>query len=231
LLGQQQEQVDFKFRGGIVYGDAISTLDPCAFNFDVARRTPGHDTLKMALYHHLGDRWFSSIRFRLTDRIDSMTVGFAENVKAGDGLKFYVYEGEKIVMQRDFYIESTIHSLKKPYYYDVYFLYNEDTVAVEQYILGTRMKLERHHNFKRIFFDDRSEISRSFEVLKKGYLTAFEIPQYTIYHGKVTVQFFDKQTLIEKYGFEQSVQVVDLDGRSGTVGWESRTGVVTLPRK
>jgi hypothetical protein len=217
-FSQTDSMVKLYLNGGKLNADRIDSLNTKEFAFRFELTGQLQDTIKLYLVHHKEKAPFSQIIYKFSsDPLEFETVKNPQ-IKPGDNLSFTFYiGGQKIV--KSYVIGSTLDQLKKPYYLDIYFLYNKDTVDADSFVIPIQLKKQKRKNYVRVEFDDPKQLPKNLSIQFNKQSLTYEVyfPKGQLFHGRMVLEYIDKKKLRAHHGFLKSIATTDLDiGRDFT---------------
>jgi hypothetical protein len=214
---QHADSIRVSFRNCVVNSLQLEHLDNMNIEF-VVTKTLRPDTLRFELVHHRGEVPFFRTVYRLAcEQIESYHTLKIMGVKPGDQLSFlYKYDGAPA--KRTYVIGSTMSSLTKPYYLDLYFLYNKDTLTTDQFSFQSKLQLNRNEKFIRLYYNDPKELPKSPRVDHRKEALVYPLDSRAVaqlFHGRVILHYADTKKLKKLDPFNKKIDLWDWDAHTG----------------
>jgi hypothetical protein len=209
----------FYFKGGELNSKRIEKLNTGEFEFNFKYEGEIRDTIRVNVNHKKGTMPYFQKRYIFNENPTGFTKIRAKGIKPGDSLMFVFYiNGQQIV--KSYFVASTMDQLDIPYYVDVYFVYNKDTLSTESYVIPTKLRAGKEAKHTRLEFDDPRQLPKNISIKFDDEVLTYEVhfSKEPIFHGKISLEYIDKKKLRAKNGFFKSIETTDLDtGIDGTL--------------
>jgi hypothetical protein len=188
--------------------EALNTKE-LAFRFEFLGQS--EDTIKLNVIHHKGIVPLSQAHYIFNDNPLEFTIIKDPQIKPGDNLTFTFRIGRQQIV-KSYVVTSTTDQLNKPYYVDIYFLYNKDTLTTESFNIPTKLTNQKKEKLVRIEFDDPKQLPKNISVQYDKEVFTYEVhfPKGQLFHGRIVLEYIDKKKMKSQEGFK-SIATTDLD--------------------
>lgn len=226
-FSQIPESTEIEFFNCQIKGNVIDNYEPKKTRFTINYDSTERDTLKVELIHLEISGKDSVVHSRTIFSLTrSYTYTPTIKAKPNDNLLF-VIKRKGNLEKRFFEINSTTSSLTRPYFIDVYFIYNQDTLTADKFQLKINLKQTRNVDNFRFFFDDPATLPNTITVEYPKGTISFPLAEWVntskIFHGKLVLQYVDKKRLRKKDYTNKNLDLIDLDTSNsqghGTMTW------------
>lgn len=242
-----QSELKVSLIDGEINDTTFVKIDNRNFGFKIDWGQSERDTCKYEFIHARGNSPFSRSRGFLVGRSTPFVMQDVKRVIPGDRFVFNLeINGRKF--SQSYHVLSTKASENKPWFFNVYFLMNGDTVNTENYqvyfsfpadstntpnfknlsrnikrnlIKPPTLQSEDFPRFIRYYFTRQDELPPSIVINYEKYQLTFEFPIATFYHGDILTKYSPKQKMNDNNGYEfnSAVEFIDKD----VDGWGSST--------
>lgn len=210
-FAQPDSTVSVFFSGAKMVSGKLEAVDPHDLKFKIEDTAFTGEAMQVSVLHHRGRTRFYQAMFKFNSPpLDFVPLRFPQ-IKPGDQLTF-TFQQPSRKLEWVYQITSTVDQLAKPYYFDVYVIYNTDTLDADAYNLRLPLALEKKRKFIRVLVDDTKPLPPILTLTIKRTTLQYNLHFHRgmLYHGKVYLEYLDKPKLKEKVGYGKSVTAIDL---------------------
>jgi hypothetical protein len=216
---------------GEIGDTTVTMINGRSFGFRIEWGQDDNDSCKYEFLHGRETAAYSRSSGNLLGTSPEFSMHDIRRVMPGDRLVFNLRQNEK-KFSRSYHVLSTKASETRPWYFDVYFICNGDTLNTDSYEISfhylqdtvRKYGLLLHHYSKR----DESEKQEKF--LKYHFLTEDELPQSILikfkkheleydfiasefFHGEIFLAYTEKREMPrkEKWGYNATIEFKNKD--------------------
>ncbi|SHH75309.1 hypothetical protein SAMN04488109_5150 [Chryseolinea serpens] len=191
-----QDKLLVAVRNGILRDTVLEELDERGFEFKFHCRYYPSDTCEIEMVHGRGNVRLSRITYRLCEDDSDFIKYSLPSLRPGDVIVFYVTVGRKKYSER-YYVASTREPLRKPFYIDLYFTYNGDTISTKKFFVLHTTKITRKEDVDHIrwFFSDPKDLPTKVRLVFRisGDDFIYDFPARGVLHGKALFRYSDNE--------------------------------------
>jgi hypothetical protein len=246
-LGFSQSELKVSLIDGEIKDTTFVKIDNQNFGFKIDCGQSEQDTCKYEFIHARGNSPFSKSRGLLVGRSTQFVMQDVRRVIPGDRFVFNLeMNGRKF--SQSYHVLSTKASENKPWFFNLFFLVNGDTINTENYqvyfsfpadstktthfktlsknvksnlIKTAALQCEDFPRFIRYYFTRQDELPPSIVINYEKYQLTFEFRVASFHHGDILAKFSPKKKIHDDSGneFNSAVEFIDKD----VDGWGSST--------
>jgi hypothetical protein len=238
-LGLSQSEFKVSLIDGQVDDTTFVKIDNRNFGFKIDWGQGASDTCKYEFIHARGNIPFSSSSGLLVGRPTQFVMQDVRRVIPGDRFVFNLETNGRKFSQ-SYHVLSTKASESKPWFFNVYFLMNGDTVNTDNYqvyfsfpadsintpdfknlsknvkwnvLKPPALQSEAFPRFIRYYFTQHDELPPSIVINYEKYQLTFEFHVASFYHGDILTKYSPKHTMHDSngYDFNSAVEFIDKD--------------------
>ena len=234
IIGFSQPEPRVILIDGEVIDSTFSKIDGRNFGFKIDWGQGEKDTCRYEFIHARGSSPFSRSRGYFIGKSTQFIMQDISRVTPGDRIVFNLeIDGRKF--SRSYHVLSTKAAESRPWFFDVYFMMDGDTLSTDNYQVFFRypadstntptfqklsknikyyvirppaLQHEKFSNSIRYYFVQQNELPPSFLVKHKKYQLTFEFREPIFFHGDIIMKYSPKRKIYDNSGFEYNSAIV-----------------------